>query len=248
MAKWARIMLPANKQGDMALALYNYLESQDLLACHLGIRAGKVSLYINKQGPCLSAVSCISSSHPDNYQTLLSRLSGGAAIAAAILPLAPVIQHVIITSGNETKEKNNMAIGFNTLITILICAKYDPDSDVLSDLSFPEPTEAFKRVSELSTKDERVRALKNMLDTNNALRVPGSEHYMLVMSRYYDDVDTLVPTTINTGIYAKTEIKNMKSPSTQFTLIYFRTTGKDTAIALRKELSAYQLENAVHPR
>ena len=111
MAKWARIMLPANKQGDMALALYNYLESQDLLACHLGIRAGKVSLYINKQGPGLSAVSCISSSHPDNYQTLLSRLSGGAAIAAAILPLAPVIQHVIITSGNETKEKTTWLLG-----------------------------------------------------------------------------------------------------------------------------------------
>jgi hypothetical protein len=81
--------------------------------------------------------------------------------------------------------------------------------------------------------------------TNNALRVPGSEHNMLVMSRDYNDVDPLVPTTIITGVYAKTEIKDMKSASTQFTFIHFRATGKDTAIALRKERLANQLEDAV---
>ena len=83
----------------------------------------------------------------------------------------------------------------------MICAEYDPESNVLSDLDFPAPTEAFKRVSELATKDKRVRALKNMLDTNNALRVAGSEHNMLIMSRNYDGVDPLVPTDmIITGI------------------------------------------------
>jgi hypothetical protein len=189
-------------------------------------------------------VSCTSSSHPDNYRTLLSHL-GGAANAAAILPPAPVLQQVIITSSEETKEKKNIAVGYHTLLTIMICAKYDPDSDVLSDLKFPAPTEAFKRVSKLATKDERVRALKNILDTNNALRVAGLEHNMLIMSRDYNDVDPLVPTAIITGIYAKTEIKDMKSTSTQFTLIHFRATGKETAIALCKERSAYQLEDAV---
>jgi len=74
-----------------------------------------------------------------------------------------------------------------------------------------------------------------MLDTNNALHVPGSEHNMLIVSRDYDDVNTLVPTAIITGIYAKTEFKDMKSTSTQFTLIHFRATGKETTIALRKE-------------
>ena len=58
-------------------------------------------------------------------------------------------------------------------------------------------------------------------------------------------MDPLVPAAIITGIYAKTEIKDMKSPSTQLTLIHFRVTGKETAIALRKERSAYQLEDAV---
>jgi len=58
-------------------------------------------------------------------------------------------------------------------------------------------------------------------------------------------VDPLVPTAIITGIYAKTEINDMKSTSTQFTLIHFRATGKETAIALHKERSAYQLEDAV---
>jgi hypothetical protein len=53
------------------------------------------------------------------------------------------------------------------------------------------------------------------------------------------------PPRIISGIYAKTEIKDMKSASTQFNLIHFRATGKDTAIALRKERSAYQLEDAV---
>jgi len=37
----------------------------------------------------------------------------------------------------------------------------------------------------------------------------------------------------------------MKSTSTQFTLIHFHATGKKTVIALRKECSAYQLEDAV---
>ncbi len=132
-----------------------------------------------------------------------------------------------------------MANGHNTLLVIMICAKYYPDSNALSTLKFPVPTEAFKRVSELTTKDERVRALNNILDTNNVLRVPGSEHNMLVMSRDYDNVDPLVPTAIITGIYAKTEIKDMKSASTQFTLIHFRATGKETTIALCKECSAY---------
>ena len=58
-------------------------------------------------------------------------------------------------------------------------------------------------------------------------------------------MDPLVPTAIITGIYAKTEIKDMKSTSTQFTLIHFRATGKETTIALHKERSAYQLEDAV---
>jgi hypothetical protein len=91
---------------------------------------------------------------------MLSRL-GGAAVTAVVLPLAPILQQFVVQSSNEKKEINNMATGYNTLITILICAEYDPDSDVLSALKFPEPTEAFKRVSELTTKDECVRALKN---------------------------------------------------------------------------------------
>ena len=239
--EWAQAMLLAHAQGNMAITLYNYLEGQDSLVRHLGPRAGELSPHINMHGPCPSAVSCTSSSHPDDYQTLLSCL-GGAAIAAAILPPVPVLQQVIVTSSDKTKEKKNMAVGYHTLLTIMICAKYDPDSDLLSDLKFPAPTEAFKLVSELATKDERVRILKNMLDTNNALHVPGSEHNMLVVSRDYDDVDTLVPTAIITGIYAKTEIKDMKSTSTQFTLIHFRATGKETAIALRKECSAYSLK------
>jgi len=166
-------------------------------------------------------------------------------IAAAILPPVPILQQVIITSSDETKDKNNMAIGYNTLITIMICAEYDPERDVLSNLGFPAPTEAFKRVSMLTTKDEHVRAHKQMLDTNNMMRGPGSEHIMLIMSRDYNDVDPLVPTAIITGIYAKTEIKDMKSTSSQFTLIHFCATGKETVIALRKERSAYQLEDAV---
>ena len=68
---------------------------------------------------------------------------------------------------------------------------------------------------------------------------------MLIMSRDYDAVDPLVPTAIITGIYAKTEIKIMKSTSIQFTLIHFCATGKETMIALHKERSAYQLEDAV---
>ncbi len=224
-AEWAQVMLLAHTQGNMAITLYNYLEGQDSLVRHLvGPRAGELSpQHINMHGPCLSAVSCTSSFHPDDYRTLLSRL-GGAAIAAAILPPVPVHQQVIVTSSDETKEKNNMAVGYHTLLTIMICAKYDPDSDLLSDLKFPAPTEAFKLVSELATKDEHVCALKNMLDTNNALRVAGSEHNMLIMSRDYDNVDPLIPTAIITGIYAKTEIKDMKSTSTQFTLIHFRAT------------------------
>ena len=93
-----------------------------------------------------------------------------------------------------------MAIGYNTLLNIMICAKYDPENDVLSDLGFPAPTAAFQRVSTHATRDERVRALKQMLDTNNMMRGPGSEHNILIMSRDYDDVDSLVPTAIITGI------------------------------------------------
>ncbi len=198
MAEWAQIMLNYNKHGENAITLYNYLEDSNQLMRHLGARAGDLSPHINKHGPCHSAVSCTSSSHPDNYQTHLSRL-GGAAIAAAILPPVPILQQVIITSSNETKDKNNMAVGYHTLLTILIYAEYDPKSYVLSDLNFPAPTEACKRVSMLATKDERVHVLKHMLDTNNSLRVPGSEHHMLIMSRDYDDVDPLVPTAIITG-------------------------------------------------
>jgi len=154
-----------NKHGENAITLYNYLEDSDLLARHLGARAGDLSPHIIKHGPCLSAVSCTSSSHTDYYQTLLSRLSG-AAIAAAILPPAPILQQVIITSSDETKDKNNMAVGYHTLLTIMICAEYDPESDVLSDLDFPAPTEAFKRISMPATKDECVRALTQILDTN----------------------------------------------------------------------------------
>ena len=69
--------------------------------------------------------------------------------------------------------------------------------------------------------------------------VPGSEHNMLVMSQDYNNVDPLVPTAIITGIYAKTEIKDIKSASTQFTLIHFHATGKETVIALCKERLAY---------
>ena len=93
----------------------------------------------------------MSSSHPDDYQTLLSHL-GGAASAAAILPPAPILQQVIITSSDKTKDKNNMAVGYHTLLTIMICAEYDPESNVLSDLDFPVPTEAFKRVSMLNLR------------------------------------------------------------------------------------------------
>ena len=53
-----------------------------------------------------------------------------------------------------------MANGYNTLLAIMICVKYGPDSNVSSPLNFPVPTEAFKHVSKLTTKDERVRALK----------------------------------------------------------------------------------------
>ena len=84
-----------------------------------------------------------------------------------------------------------------------------------------------------------------MLDINNVLRVAGSEHNMLIMSRDHNNVDPLVPTAIITGIYAKTEIMDMKSTSTQFTLIHFCANGKETAIALRKERSAYQFEDTV---
>ncbi len=87
--EWACTMLIARQQGSMALDLYNHLESQDFLTRYLGSRASDMSPYVNKQGPCLSAVSCTSSSHPEDYQTLLSRL-GGAAITVAIPPLAPV--------------------------------------------------------------------------------------------------------------------------------------------------------------
>ena len=45
----------------------------------------------------------------------------------------------------------------------MICAKYDPDSDLLSDLKFPAPTEAFKLVSELATKDEHVSIMRCVL-------------------------------------------------------------------------------------
>ena len=64
------------------------------------------------------------------------------------------------------------------------------------------------------------------------MRSPGSEHNMLIMSQDYDDVDPLVPTAIITGIYAKTEIKDMKSTSTQFTLIHFCATEEETVTAL----------------
>ncbi len=233
LVEWSCTMLVAHQQGSMALDLYNHLKSQDLLTRYLGSRASDVSPYVNKQGLCLLAVSCMSSSHPDDYQTLLSRL-GGAAVTVAV-PLPVPVQQYVDQSSNEKKEINNMATGYNTLITIMICAKYDPDSDVLSALKFLEPTEAFKCVSELTTKDECVHALKNMINTNNSMRAPGSEHNMLVIMQDYDNVDILVPTAIISGIYAKTEIKDMKSASTQFTLIHFCATGKDTAIALRKE-------------
>jgi len=111
LAEWARIMLLASKQGGMALPLYNYLESQDLLACHLGIRAGELTLTLtltltNKQGPCLSAVSCTPSSHPDDYQTLLSRLDG-AAIAAAILPRRPFFSTSSSRPATRRKKKQH---------------------------------------------------------------------------------------------------------------------------------------------
>ena len=129
------------------------------LVRHLGARADDLSPHTNKHGPCLSAVPCTSSSHPDDYRTLLSRL-GGAATIAAIPPPAPAPQQIIITSNEETKEKNTMAVGYHTLLNIMTCAKYDPDSDALTDIKFPEPTDAFKRLFELTTKDERVRSLK----------------------------------------------------------------------------------------
>ena len=100
--EWAQIMLNYNKQGENAITLYNYLEDNNLLVCHLGTRASDLSPNTNKHGPCLSAVSCTSSSHPDDYRSLLSRL-GEAVIAAAILPPAPILQQVIITTSDETK-------------------------------------------------------------------------------------------------------------------------------------------------
>jgi hypothetical protein len=63
-AKWAHTMPLACQQGSMGLDLYNYLESQDLLTRYLGRRASDVTPYVNKQDPCLLAVSCTSSSHP----------------------------------------------------------------------------------------------------------------------------------------------------------------------------------------
>jgi len=76
LAEWAQIMLNYSEHGENAITLYNHLEDIDLLARHLGARAGDLFPHINKHGPCLSAVSCTSSSHPDEYQTLLSRLGG----------------------------------------------------------------------------------------------------------------------------------------------------------------------------
>jgi len=55
----------------------------------------------------------------------------------------------------------------------------------------------------LATKDERVHTLQQILNTNNMMRGPGSEHDMLIMSQDYDDVDPLVPTAIITGVYTK---------------------------------------------
>jgi hypothetical protein len=120
-AEWAQIMLNYGKQGENAITLYNHLEDCGLLARHLGPRAADLSPYANKHGPCLSVVSCTSSSHPDDYQTLLSRL-GGAGTAAAPLPPAPILQQVIVTSSDEMKDKNNMAVGYNTLLNIMLCA------------------------------------------------------------------------------------------------------------------------------
>jgi len=67
-AEWARIMLSYSEHGENDITLYNHLEDIDLLARHLGARAGDLSPHVNKHGPYLSAVSCTSSSHPDEYQ------------------------------------------------------------------------------------------------------------------------------------------------------------------------------------
>ncbi len=106
--EWAQLMLDYGAQGENAIALYNHLETSGQLVRHLGARANDLSPHTNKHGPCLSAVLCTSSSHPDDYWTLLSCL-GGAATAAAIPPPAPAPQQFIITSNEETKEKNTMA-------------------------------------------------------------------------------------------------------------------------------------------
>jgi hypothetical protein len=129
--EWAQLVLNYGAQGENAIALYNHLEANDLLVRHLGARADDLSLHTNKHAPCLLVVPCTSCSHPDDYRTLLSRL-GGAATAAAIPPPALAPQQFIITSNEETKEKNTMAVGYHTLLIIMICAKYDPDNDALS--------------------------------------------------------------------------------------------------------------------
>ena len=103
--EWAQLVLNYGAQGENAIALYNHLEANDQLVRHLGARADDLSLHTNKHGPCLSVVPCTSSSQPDDYRTLLSRL-GGAATAATIPPPAPAPQQFIITSNEETKEKN----------------------------------------------------------------------------------------------------------------------------------------------
>jgi hypothetical protein len=123
--EWAQIVLNYGTQGENAITLYNHLEANDLLVCHLGARANNLSPHTNKNGPCLSAVPYTSSSHQDDYRTLLSRLN-----RYPIPPPVPAPQQVIITSSDETKENNTMAVGYHTLLTIR-CTSHKHQNDLL---------------------------------------------------------------------------------------------------------------------
>jgi hypothetical protein len=107
-------MLNYGAQGENAIALYNHLDTRDQLVRHLGARADDLSPHTNKHGPCLSAVPCTSSSHPDDYRTLLSRLGGAATIAAIPPPAAPPpTDYNHIQRGDERKKHHGCWVPYS---------------------------------------------------------------------------------------------------------------------------------------